>query len=290
MPNVINPSVSQFAALTQQIADETANVNNGVRIGLITNGEAERLQAQLKVAQQGLNAARSDGDGLTQMEGFAVGRHLNSIAKDVKAARNNGEVDSDRAVRSLQRDVDRGQRNGTLTAEEAQQLSGRVQQLQGLSSTEQRDGLSGQVAAARGELRTLTRNDNFDPGARLADFQRRIDLGTSDGTLTSTEASYLQGQVDLLKSLNSQGVNIATSFNSLSQEIYKQRHDAQTNNQLRETSIAGRVDRAVSEGRVSTAEAGSLRSALAQLSEGGRYETGAQLNVIDQRLTAAIWS
>jgi hypothetical protein len=290
MPNVINPSVSQFAALTQQIADETANVNNGVRIGLITNGEAERLQAQLKVAQQGLNAAKSDGDGLTQMEGFAVGRHLNSIAEDVKAARNNGEVDSDRAVRSLQRDVARGQRNGTLTAEEAQQLSGRVQQLQGLSSAEQRDGLSGQVAAARGELRTLTRNDNFDPDARLADFQRRIDLGTSDGTLTSTEASYLQGQVDLLKSLSSQGVNIATSFNSLSQEIYKQRHDAQTNNQLRETSVAGRVDRAVSEGRVSTAEAGSLMSALAQLLEGGRYETGAQLNVIDQRLTAAIWS
>lgn len=277
-----------FAALEQRIANQQRRINEGVRSGSLTKEEASPLQERLGAARTGLEADRFDGNGLSQ--GSAAKALLNGLSADIKTAKHNGTIDVDKSVADLERRVAAGKDDGTLTAPEADAMSKKVADLKAKVATattpEAKQALTAEVKAMKTELGKERRDGEFDGTNRVASMNHRIAAGLKDGSLNMKEAARLTGKVAGLAALQAAGINTPKLFNHVSNDIFRERHDANVDT----TRVAKGIEETLAKPAscLSPEQVAAFKERLAKLSASGVPAAGPQLNVLKAQIAAAV--
>ena len=277
------PSVAQAQNINERQAELYARIDAGVRDRSLTSAEANQLRLDFQALAR-LETQYRVG-GLTDAERADLNRRFDQLSNRIRANRN----DDDRALSinarqaELYARIDLGVRDRSLTSAEANQLRAIFQDLVRLEAQYRVGGLTD---AERADLnrrfdqlsnRIRDNRNDADRGltinARQAELEARIALGIRDRTLTPAEASRLRYEFQSLVRLESQyrvgGLNDAERadlnrrFDQLSNRIRRNRNNDDsrwTNLNQRQALFNQRLNRAVSERRVTPWQAMSLRN------------------------------
>lgn len=279
-----------FASLEQRIANQERRINDGVRNGTLTESEASSLRSRVEAARVGIEADRFDGNGLTQRK--PAEQLLNGISKDIQSAKRNDSMDLEKGVAELERQLSVGGKDGTLTEGEGAKLGEQVtvlkQELAAATTPEAKKAVQDKLKALSKEVRSERRDEQFNVGKRLENFEQRIDRGLADGTLKPAEAARLKGEVAGLKLLKDVGFKSGKLFNRVSHDIFTQRHDAQVDVPKRSAAMTSQLDTAVKAGKLTPEQAASFKTQLETLSKEGTPAAGPRLNVLQQQIVSAI--
>jgi uncharacterized coiled-coil DUF342 family protein len=138
-------------------------IDEGVRAGTLTGQEAKRVQNQLNSIRKGFDSAVQNG--LSDREAKQFNQRLDTLSKDVykekhdrEDTRSAGKID--RRISELQKRIDAGSRNGSLTPVETKNLQSRLDEIRSHYGRAQKDGrLSDQeIRAIQTRLDALTKS------------------------------------------------------------------------------------------------------------------------------------
>lgn len=258
---------TSFASLEQRIANQTRRINQGVRAGTLTQDEASGLRSRLNRTQRLIENDAFDGNGASRLE--QQQRMLNGIGRDIRAGKRNETIDPAQRTANITRRIERGLADGSLTQQEYDALKARLGSAQ---TPEQLKQLSRDVRAER-------HDGEMDAQKRVASFNERIQRGVADGSLTPDEARALTDRVNGLGATPT-----AEQVNSLSRDIFTQRHDRQMDNTKAIESVAARIGELEASGKLTADQASAYRAQLEELKRPDAQAVSARLNVLRQQL------
>lgn len=211
------PSVP-WASINDRQADLDRRIDVGVRNGSLTQAEAQRLRAEFRSLVQLEAQYRRSGNGMSAQEKADLNRRYDILNAKVRFERNDRDEDRNwRGINARQAELDRridmGVRNGSLTRNEAMRLRAEFQDIARLEAQYRRSG-NGLNRAERQDLDrrfdALSRkiqmertdsNDWYGSSNRLRELGRRIDVGIQRGQITRAEASRLRSEYQYLVQL-----------------------------------------------------------------------------------------
>jgi hypothetical protein len=209
--------------LQSRITRQEARIAQGVKAGTLSEGEAAQAKSRLDSVRSKLQADAFDGDGLTNGKDYA--KELRGAGKELRAKKRDDQVDPAKRMDNIDRRIEKGLENGSLTPEEADALKAKAsamrQKLDAASTPEQKAALGKELQQLSREVYREKHDGELDLGKRKTSFEARISAGESDGSLTREEAGSLR---EKLKGLGGD----AQSVNELSRSIWRRRHDSQT--------------------------------------------------------------
>jgi hypothetical protein len=293
----IAPAVAQAQtnkqpqSINQRQVDLNARINAGLADRSLTATEAAKLRTDYQGIARLEQQYRVSGRTLTRAERTDLNRRLDQLASRIETNR----ADNDRTGQSInQRQanlyarIDAGVQDRSLTTAEANQLRAEYQDIDRLETQYRVSGRT-VTQAERADLDRrfdqlssriqANRNDNDRAGQginqRQANLYARIDAGVHDRSLTTAEANQLRAEYQDIDRLETQyrvsgrtvtqaeRANLDRRFDRLSSRIQYSRNDDDsrwTNLDRRQAQFNERLNRAVSDRRVSAREASELRS------------------------------
>lgn len=278
-----NPS---FGHLEQRVANQERRINQGVRAGTLSNEEATSLRSRLSDVQQRLQT-----DGFEPGAGGRRGeqaRALNGIGRDIRSQKHDGNFDPATRMNNIDRRIERGLADGSLTQDEAAALKTQAgelrSQLQGATTPEARQEVMSKISDLSRSVRSERHDGEMDTGRRAQSFEQRIAQGVQNGTLNEQEAARLR---ERLSTLQNGGTADANTVNSLSRDIFTQKHDRQTNTPVQQSAVGSRIDALEQAGTITPEQATEFRNQLQQIQSSG-HAAGPQLNELTERLNALV--
>ena len=281
----------QRPAINQRQIDLSARIDAGVADRSLTATEAATLRADYQGIARLERNYRVSGRTLTRAEQTDLNRRLDQLASRIEANRT-GNIRTGQSINQRQADlyarIDAGVRDRSLTAEEANQLQAEYQDIDRLETQYRVSGRT-VTQAERADLDRrfdqlssrvqYNRNDNDRTGQsinqRQADLYARIDAGVRDRSLTAQEANQLQAEYQDIDRLETQyrvsgrtvtqaeRADLDRRLDQLSSRVQYNRNDDDTrwtNLDRRQAQFNERLNRAVSDQRVSPRQASELRS------------------------------
>ena len=271
------------AGINARQAELDAQIDAGVRNRSLTAAEANRLRSDYQALARLERQYRADG--LTEAERADLNRRFDQLSSRIRANRRDDDrapgIDARQAELNAQ--IDAGVRNRSLTVAEADRLRSDYLALARLERQYRADGLTDAERAdlnrrfdqLSSRIRANRRDDDRAPGinARQAELYARIDAGVRDRSLTAAEASRLRYEYQALARLETQyragglteaeRADLNRRFDQLSRRIRYNRlddDDRWTNLSQRQAQFNQRLNRAVSERRVTPWLAMTLRN------------------------------
>lgn len=170
-------------------------------------------------------------------------------------------------------------RTGGLTEQEASSLRERVQTAKTGFEADAFDGnglTHAQAAQAlldgtSKDLRAAAHDASFDVDKRVAELERRVTAGTTDGTLTEREQKAVGEHLTSLKAKLAQATTpeakaaLRGEVQALGKQIARARHDEQFDAGKRLESFKARIERGVADGTLNAKEAARLHGKVAGL-------------------------
>lgn len=153
------PAAAQtWVSINQRQATLDHRIDQGIKNGSLTAGEAANLRVQFRSIANLEAAYRRSNGVFTQAEKADLDKRMDALAARVTAARSNWRTINQRQA-ELDRRIDVGVRNGSLTAKEAVSLRAEFQQVARMEAS---------FRASHGVL----------TAAEKADLDRRMDVLT----------------------------------------------------------------------------------------------------------------
>lgn len=179
--------------------------------------------------------------------------------------------------------INRGEKAGTLTAEEAKGLREKLTAVQTNLQNDRFDGdgltrgqdFKKQLNGISKEIKSSNHNDAVDLTKRADSIDARIKTGLADGSLTADEAAKLQ---DGAKTLRGELAAATTpeaqkalnqKFNDLSKSVHKERHDGEMDAGKRLSNFTDRITAGLKDGSLNEKEASRLFDRAAKLGASG---------------------
>lgn len=210
------PAIAQsgWQSINQRQADLDRRIDAGVRDGSLTRAEAVRLRGEFQQIVRLEASYRASVGGLSPAERLDLDRRFDALSRQIRDDRNDRQDRDWRNINQRQAELDRmidnGVRNRSLTRAEAVRLRADFRELVQLEARYRRSG-NGLSRAERQDLdrrfdaleRRIRRDrsDNQDRGdrwqginARQAELDRRIDAGVRSGQITRAEAVRLRAE------------------------------------------------------------------------------------------------
>lgn len=138
-------------------------IDDGVRSGTLTVQEAKRVQDELNSIRKGFDSAVQNG--LSDREAKHFNQRIDTLNKDVSKEKHDREDTRsagkiDRSISDLQKRIDSGSRNGSLTPLETKNLQSRLDGIRSQYERVQKDGrLSDQeIRSIQTKLDALTKS------------------------------------------------------------------------------------------------------------------------------------
>lgn len=206
-----------WAGINERQADLDRRIDQGVRNGSLTRAEAQSLRAEFRALADLEARYRRTGGGLDANERADLNRRFDVLSRKVRIERNDGQDRGWQNINQRQAELDRridvGVRNGSLTRAEAIRLRAEFQQIARLEAQYRRTG-GGLNAWERQDLDRrfdvlsrkirVERNDRdewYGSSNRLRELGRRIDAGIARGQITRAEGSRLKAEYTYLVQL-----------------------------------------------------------------------------------------
>ncbi len=182
-------------------------------------------------------------------------------------------------IANQERRINEGVRSGSLTDPEAASLRERVKAAkagidadafdgngltQGKAAQQLLNGLSKDIKSAK-------HNETMDVSKRVANFEKRVEQGTKDGTLTEAESTKLKSQIAGLKQELAQATTpeakkaVQDKLKSVNKEIFRARHDSQFDANKRLENFEQRIKAGLADGTLNAKEAARLTGEVAGL-------------------------
>ena len=290
-----------WQSINQRQAQLEQRIEAGIRNGSLTRAEAVRLRAEFRQISQLEASYRRSGNGLTQAERADLDRRFDALERKIRRDRNDGQdrgwQNINQRQAELDRRIDAGVSNGSLTRAEAVRLRAEFREISQLEASYRRSG-NGLTQAERADLdrrfdaleRKIRRdrNDGQDRGwqninQRQAELDRRIDAGVSNGSLTRAEAVRLRAEFREIAQLEAayrrsgngltqaERADLDRRFDALERKIRRDRNDGQDRGDrwqginARQAELDRRIDAGVRARQLSAAEAASLRAEFRQI-------------------------
>ena len=306
-PGPMPPPVTDLAETQQRLADAQLRLREGLRNGTLTQAEAARLQGQLSALQTRLEKTAFDADGFTPADCLRLNAAITGLDQRVGVERHDLQANLGKRLDDAERRVKEGLADGSLTQKEADALGERIKTLRGnldgarwggLSDVEKAE-LNKKVNQLDGRVHSARTNGAFDADKRFATFERRIDAGAKDGSLSKAEVERLRtGLADLKAKYDgaklggldaNERIRLTKALNGFSGSIFKQRHDTQVDVGQRTSAVQRQIDSAVRAGRLSPAQADALRAELTHVTDTFKPEdVGARLNALAEKIATLV--
>ena len=287
------PALAQsWEGINARQANLDRRIDQGVRNGSLTAAEAARLRAEFRDLAALEQTYRRSGGVLSTFERQDLDRRFDLLSQRIRDERSDRDDRGWQSINArqanLDRRIDQGVRNGSLTRAEAARLRAEFQDIVRLEAQYRRSG-NGLNQVERQDLdrrfdllsRRIRdeRSDNDDRGwqsinARQANLDRRIDQGVRNGSLSPAEAARLRAEFETIVRLEAQyrrsggGLNQAERrdldqrFDALSRRIRDERrdNDGWYGESGRLAELGRRIEAGARSGQLDRAEAARLRA------------------------------
>lgn len=142
-------SAAPWQSINQRQANLDYRIDQGVRDGSLTRGEATRLRVEFNDLARLEARYRYSGGGLSMSERADLDRRFDMLSSQIRFERNDRQDRGDRGwvsindrQRMLDMRIDQGRRDGSLSRTEAMRLRIQFQNIARLEASYRRDGLS----------------------------------------------------------------------------------------------------------------------------------------------------
>ncbi|MGV3621778.1 MAG: hypothetical protein ACO1OB_13220 [Archangium sp.] len=266
--------------LEGRFAAEQRKLNRGVRAGTLTEGEAGKLQSKLDGLHKKFSADAFEGGTGAGGAGFA--KELKGFGEQRKKLAGNNDVDLNQRSANIDKRIENGLKNGSLTEEEASALKQKAEALKselGNANPAAMKELAGKFKELSKEVRSERHDNELDPAKRKENFQKRIDKGIADGSLTEQEAASLK---DKLAKLGDD----PSAINSLSREIWQSRHNGEVDTAKMGASLQNTLSGMENQPGTQGGQFADLQAQLQKLMQTDAMEAGVRMNTMRERLAA----
>lgn len=286
-------TTTNLATFENRIAQLEHQLHVGYDQGKLTRPELDQKQRELEQLRANLNRDAFDGGGLTAGDAKRASAALQKFTTGLRGDLTDLQENVDKRIHNLEARIQRGVRDGSLTQAEAKQLLGDVHALRnpepGKNPGPFFQSLHDKLDGLEKKVHTERTDGQMNGGLRLDDFQRRIDAGVKDGSLTRGEAQDLTRSLDALREKGVTHLS-AKDVNALNTQIFRLRHNVPVDLSNRFDATITKLDDAWSKGRITDAQglrlANELTTAIERLSRGELTQAtfGAELNRIIEKL------
>lgn len=241
-----------YGDLTNQTANLTNQAGQLYDQGRLSEGERNRIDGRLTQLLNAMERDAFDGGGLSKGEEKLRQKQLNQILKSMNQQADGiepGKPAQDRARDDLGLRINRSERAGLITHEEAEQLRTRLEKSDNLTGL----GRSTSLTNIEKQLKTLNRDGNIDRDRQANNFEARIAQGLKDGSLTKKEAEQLRAAVKDLAKLDGAADPVGTraAYAKLSQQIWGNRHDPDVDLDQRRGALLNELAKEYESGKLS---------------------------------------
>ncbi len=268
--------------LEQRVANQEGRINRGVKAGTLSQTEATTLRSRLSSVQTSMQNDAFDGNGLSR--GKDADKRLRGIGKDIHAKKADSQVDVAKRADHIDRRIENGLKNGSLTQTEADALQSKSTALRtemaAATTPEAKQAVAQKLAALSKEVHAEKHDAEMDAGKRVESFKNRIAAGVADGSLSQEEAAKLTERAGALGSTPD-----AKTVNSLNRDIFQQRHDKNVNTTAAGQSLTTRINDLAASGKLTPDQVSSFQAQLAQLGPDAKA-AGPRMNVLRAKLDA----
>lgn len=135
--------------IRRRIAEIQHRVDEGVRAGTLTPAENKNLQSRLDKVRERFEKAKDKKHGLSDGEVASINKQLDTLNKDVSREKHDlqttrTEDQITHRISEMQKRIDTGNRDGSLTGSEAKSLQARLDGIRDHFDRAQKGGLSEQ--------------------------------------------------------------------------------------------------------------------------------------------------
>lgn len=262
--------------LEGRFAAEQRKLNRGVAHGTITEGEAGKLQSKLDGLHKKFSADAFEGGSGKGAGGIA--KELKSFGSERKGAAGNDEVDLNQRSSNIDKRIENGLKNGALTEQEASALKQKSEALkQELAAGGDPKELAAKFKDLSKEVRTERHDNELDPAKRKENFQKRIDKGIADGSLTEQEAASLKEKLGKVG-------DDPSAINALSKDIWKSRHNGDVDTAKMGASLQTKLNSKEGQG----GQFADLQAELQKLMQTGAMDASVRMNTMRERLNGTV--
>ncbi len=240
-----------FQSINQRQANLDARIDAGVRNGSLTRAEAASLRAEFQALVRMEADYRRSGGAFTRLERADLDRRFDLLSRKIRNERNDsddrGWQNINQRQASLDRRIDTGVRNGSLSRTEAIRLRSEFQAIvrleaqyrrsEGRLTRVERQELDRRFDALSRKIRDERRDNDgwYGESGRLQELGRRIDAGARSGQLSAAEVSRLHSEHHFLVQLeqnyrrngltNQERMDLNRRFEILASKIRWERRD-----------------------------------------------------------------
>ncbi len=267
--------------LEGKFASEQRKLNRGVRAGTITSGEAKGLQSKLDALHGRFSKDAFESSGATDLKGYRDA--LKKLQGEREGAAGNAEVDLEARSANIDKRIENGLNNGSLTQSEASALKEKAAalktELAAATDPAAKQALAQKFEALSKEVRAERHDEELDPAKRKANFEKRIEKGIADGSLTEAEATQLK---EKLAKLNED----PGAINALSRDIFKARHNGEVDTAKMGDALRTKLGSTEGTAPSDPAQFDALQKQLEGLLSPGALDASVRLNTMRERLNA----
>ena len=150
--------------ISKRISELQQGIDNGVHTGAITPDESKKLQSRLDKINENFVKVKGKRHGMSDGEVTSVNNKLDALSKDIK--REKRDLQTTRTddkiahrINEMQKRIESGHRNGSLTGSEAKSLQARLDGIRDQFERAHKNGISDQeIRAINRRLDELSKN------------------------------------------------------------------------------------------------------------------------------------
>jgi len=133
--------------ISKRISELQEGIDSGVHTGAITPDESKKLQSRLDKIQENFDKAQGKRHGMRDGEVTSINSKLDALSKDIKRERRDLQTTRTddkitRRINEMEKRIESGHRNGSLTGSEAKSLQARLDGIRDRLGRAQKNGLS----------------------------------------------------------------------------------------------------------------------------------------------------
>lgn len=251
----------------EKVARKEMKINRGVASGRLSESEATDLRGKLSELQKKI-----------QTDGFEAAKgEWKSFKGELKGKMNDEQIDPNKRIDHIDRRIQKGIENGSLTEAEAGALKEKAaamrKEVEAAKTPEEKAALAGKLKALSKEVYKEKHDGELDGTKKVQSFNDRIAAGLKDGSLTPGEANALKDKVTALG-----GGDDTSAVNALHKEIFNARHNGEMNSPAAVEALTKKIDDAQAAGKLTAEQAQQLRE---KVSAGN----GLELNILRARIS-----
>ena len=147
--------------INRRITELQHRIDEGVRAGTLTTAENKKLQSRLDRVREHFDKGKEKPYGLTDPEVASINRQLDALSKDIYREKHDlqtihTEDQITHRINEMQKGIETGHRDGSLTGSEAKSLQARLDGIRGQFDRARKRGLMEQdIRAIEHNLDTL---------------------------------------------------------------------------------------------------------------------------------------